>query len=117
MLGKIDINVQPCFVCKKSINGCSWSKNFEPVDGWIAIKVKLDGWRKTETYKIFSCPEFEYDGLCNRCLKNRTSMKSSYFSNYCPYYIGTGFTDCRCFENEFIRNGKKERKPFENKRE
>lgn len=40
-----------CWVCRKAIAGCPWSKNFIPVAGWDA---EPDG----ETYKIRDCPLF-----------------------------------------------------------
>ena len=30
-----------CFDCKKACGGCSWSKNFTPVKGWLANKTKI----------------------------------------------------------------------------
>ena len=55
-----------CFICKKNIDGCSWSKNAEPVAGW---KVRKESRRDAEnirrdddahcSFKIFYCPEFE----------------------------------------------------------
>ena len=43
-----------CFLCSKSVNGCNWSKRFQPVKGWIAAETRM-----THSYKIFWCPEFD----------------------------------------------------------
>ena len=55
-----------CFLCKKSIDGCSWSANAEPVAGWKARKAsRRDAMniRRDDdshcSFKIFYCPEFE----------------------------------------------------------
>ena len=55
-------NEQPCWDCKNACGGCSWSKNFTPVNGWVVEKVPfksglLDN-SNDYTYKIFECPEF-----------------------------------------------------------
>lgn len=56
---------QPCWNCKNFAGGCSWSKRFEPVEGWQAKKVRRKGGGKYmgfyETYAIEFCPEFEHD--------------------------------------------------------
>ncbi len=47
-----------CWECGKAINsGCSWSKCFEPVEGWTA---KARGGResKAKSYKVLECPEY-----------------------------------------------------------
>ena len=33
-----------CFLCKKSIDGCSWSKDAKPVEGWKAAETKKTTW-------------------------------------------------------------------------
>ena len=56
-----------CFDCKKACGGCSWSKNFTPVKGWLANKTKIRTYkdnieeRYTTSYNILFCPEFEPD--------------------------------------------------------
>lgn len=61
---------QPCWTCKKYINGCSWSRSFKPVEGWEAeevLRTYTTGTgenRKIETiksYKIIKCPEYDPD--------------------------------------------------------
>lgn len=51
---------QLCWSCAKCISGCSWSRDFIPVEGWDA---ELDYHRRIDahtqiTYKIYDCPEF-----------------------------------------------------------
>ena len=51
-----------CWHCRKATtSGCSWSKNFIPVDGWKAIKcLQRDkkGGRSIISYNVLYCPEF-----------------------------------------------------------
>lgn len=59
-------HAQLCWDCKKACGGCSWSKNFEPVPGWIAEERVLyhrgNGEKiRTSSYHIRYCPEFERD--------------------------------------------------------
>lgn len=57
-----------CFLCKKCAGGCSWSKSFEPVDGWKAEKTIFDGaTHEGESYKILFCPEFEEGDPLDEC--------------------------------------------------
>ena len=46
-----------CYICKKSIDGCSWSRSLEPVKGWKAIECERK--YSSPSYKILYCPEFE----------------------------------------------------------
>ena len=48
-----------CFICKKNIDGCSWSRNLEPVKGWKAVVDNRSGSYIGADYKILYCPEFE----------------------------------------------------------
>lgn len=52
-----------CMECVNACGGCSWSKNFTPVDGWTAEKVErrhTDGYRTVdEGYRITDCPKFQ----------------------------------------------------------
>lgn len=55
---------QLCWDCRKSTTGeCSWSRCFEPVDGWVAekmpAKVYKNDLRREVTYSVRECPEFE----------------------------------------------------------
>lgn len=55
--------MQPCWFCKKSINGCTWSKKGQPVDGWVAeqTSLKLSTSQTVPSYRILQCPEFEQE--------------------------------------------------------
>ena len=47
-----------CWMCQKSCTkGCSWSNDFVPVNGWVAVKNE-----KTGSYSVITCPEFVNDG-------------------------------------------------------
>ena len=49
-----------CWTCKNSCGGCSWSREFIPVDGWNAEKTfHLSNGEFAESYYIKSCPEYE----------------------------------------------------------
>lgn len=57
---------QICFDCKKAVGGCSWSKKFEPVEGWVAEPTFIKQYGRqesalnvTQSYRIISCPQFE----------------------------------------------------------
>lgn len=57
-----------CWRCKKAVGRCSWTGlysskkvRFEPVPGWVAVKsIGIPG-RKSESYLVLSCPEFDPD--------------------------------------------------------
>ena len=52
-------NEQLCWRCQKACGGCSWSRNFEPVEGWEATPtVVKDSVGDIDSYKITGCPEF-----------------------------------------------------------
>ncbi len=54
-----------CWTCKNAVLGCSWSKNFTPVEGWEAVPTKvrgnleLDEW--LDSYLVISCPKYIED--------------------------------------------------------
>ena len=56
---------QLCFSCKKSALGCSWSREFKPIEGWDAVPTVITNWSDgkrviyTETYALRGCPEYE----------------------------------------------------------
>ena len=53
---------QPCWTCKNACGGCSWSREFIPVDGWTAEETHIKsnvGYE--ESYKIIKCPEYILD--------------------------------------------------------
>ena len=54
-------NYQPCWTCKNACGGCSWSRDFKPVEGWTAEKTFLpSNGECAESYKIISCPKYIY---------------------------------------------------------
>ena len=52
-----------CWTCKNACGKCSWSKGFEPVDGWDAIptkiKVSIETNEYTDSYFVKNCPLYE----------------------------------------------------------
>lgn len=53
-------NNQPCWTCKNACGGCSWSREFKPVDNWIAKPCTLiSNGEYADTYKILYCPQWE----------------------------------------------------------
>ena len=53
---------QPCWTCQKACGGCSWSRSFTPVKGWIAEKTFIESnGEHANSYKIISCPEYIKD--------------------------------------------------------
>lgn len=59
-----------CWECANALNdgdyGCSWSKSFIPVDGWLAIRDEKKVYCGIdESYTVFDCPEFIPDKDAN----------------------------------------------------
>jgi hypothetical protein len=52
-----------CWICKNAFGGCSWSREFKPVEGWTAERndMKVHN-RWDESYIVDDCPEFVPDG-------------------------------------------------------
>lgn len=52
-----------CCWCGKFCGGCSWSKDFIPVEGWTATPTITsgNGCRPVESYLITACPDFVAD--------------------------------------------------------
>lgn len=57
-----------CWRCKKAVGLCAWTEldsskkvRFEPVPGWVAVKSPGMPGRKSESYLVLSCPEFDPD--------------------------------------------------------
>ena len=57
-----------CWRCKKAVGRCAWTEldsskkvRFEPVPGWVAVKSPGMPGRKSESYLVLSCPEFDPD--------------------------------------------------------
>jgi len=64
--GKIR-SMQLCWNCKHACGGCSWSRNFTPVEGWTAAPTVINVERTRRgkpfvrsiaSYDIQSCPQF-----------------------------------------------------------
>lgn len=51
-----------CWDCKNATGGCSWSKDFTPVDGWKAkptkIKAVTRNTKMHNSYIVLSCPQY-----------------------------------------------------------
>lgn len=55
---------QLCCYCKKFSGGCSWSRRFEPVEGWTAEPTIIrqrnrHGKYDIQSYRITKCPQYE----------------------------------------------------------
>lgn len=58
-----------CWFCDKAVGGCSWSRSFEPVEGWEAretrIKLSKDPATGEQMYDtsffVMACPEYVVD--------------------------------------------------------
>lgn len=58
-----------CWRCRNAVpdpdgrQGCSWSRDFEPVKGWTAVPqlLKCPDKDDAETFHVVSCPEFVPD--------------------------------------------------------
>lgn len=48
-----------CWDCGNACGGCSWSKEFIPVEGWEARPVKQTC--GNQSYIVFECPQFVRD--------------------------------------------------------
>ena len=51
-----------CWKCSRATGFCSWSRDFEPVQGWDAVQTVIkssDG--NVDSYEVKSCPLFERD--------------------------------------------------------
>ena len=52
---------QLCWNCKKAVCGCSWSRYFKPIEGWLAVPTRIMvGMSGVDSYNIMWCPEFEH---------------------------------------------------------
>jgi len=55
-----------CWDCKKAVGGCSWAREFIPVEGWKAVQTKLKLHNKLAdegclSFIVLECPEFKAD--------------------------------------------------------
>ena len=53
-----------CWTCQNACGGCSWSRSFEPVEGWEAKPTKLNIYVKegnedlNSSFFVISCPQY-----------------------------------------------------------
>ena len=59
-----------CWKCSRACGRCSWSKNFTPVEGWVAVKTKVRESHEgaIDSYVVLKCPLFDDD--TGRCRPN-----------------------------------------------
>lgn len=62
---------QLCWTCAKATGFCSWSANFEPVEGWTATETQVYAQQENKphylkSYRITACPEYELDPKTSR---------------------------------------------------
>lgn len=55
-----------CWSCDKAVCGCSWSREFKPVEGWTAVRRDVRVWDRvrkvtTESYFVKDCPGYVPD--------------------------------------------------------
>lgn len=53
-----------CWQCKRAYGLCSWSENFEPVEGWDAEPTIIMGGKRepaVQSYDVKKCPLFIQD--------------------------------------------------------
>lgn len=69
-----------CWNCKNSGGGCSWSKSFEPVEGWNAEKtlIKNSPYESYESYLVKECPEFKQ----RHFIKVKDSVDMRFYYNF-----------------------------------
>jgi hypothetical protein len=52
-----------CWKCQRADGKCRWSREFKPVEGWLAIPTKVKEQGKKDQYitsfNVYACPEFE----------------------------------------------------------
>lgn len=69
-----------CWHCKNAVptgtSGCSWSRDFQPVKGWVAdahnLKTQSSG-RHLNTYCVIYCPQFQKDNANSAVCKDAES--------------------------------------------
>lgn len=78
-----------CWDCENCIGGCSWSKDFKPVEGWKAEAVTNSD--NSDTYFVHECPQFkkgnvkvniESDGFVRLTYAIINQMVKEYKNNY-----------------------------------
>ena len=84
-----------CWVCQNCFGGCSWSRDYIPVEGWKAkaTTVQRQPREGVASYLVLSCPEFLPEGLlCSKCFRRKEC-------DYSPFQAGTSglVADCDKF--------------------
>jgi hypothetical protein len=52
-------NYSKCWTCRNACGGCSWSRDFQPVEGWKAEETYLAANRgHEESYHVYDCPAY-----------------------------------------------------------
>lgn len=57
-------NETKCITCGNACGGCSWSRDFTPVEGWFAALQPVKNHEKQrtlESYLVMDCPEYTPD--------------------------------------------------------
>lgn len=83
-----------CWSCRvPGTGGCSWDKNFQPVEGWEAEPTKLRLWEKggngTDSFCVTACPLYQ-PVQSGRPADGRASPMSD---EVLERYLFLGFTD------------------------
>lgn len=74
-----------CWKCNKTCGGCSWTRNFKPVDGWVATKriFRYKDGKVIKSYCVNSCPEFEaFRQIIARDCKAETNALFQKYKDY-----------------------------------
>lgn len=55
-----------CWKCKNACGNCSWSRSYEPVEGWDAKPTKVVNYVRgqetiTDSFNVRHCPQFVKD--------------------------------------------------------
>lgn len=84
-----------CWHCQKSGRSeCSWDREFKPVPGWKATpsKMRLVTGVYTDTYQVYSCPEFFPVELGGRTLDQKNGRPPKLTDNQLERWLKAGKT-------------------------
>lgn len=65
-----------CWTCKNSSGGCSWSRSFRPVKGWLAEKTVIkgiDGY--LDSYLVIECPLYDKETIVEQKLHTNLAKR------------------------------------------
>ena len=51
-----------CWKCGNACGGCRWSRDFEPVPGWVAVPTRI-GHYGLESFLVMRCPQFREEAV------------------------------------------------------